>query len=68
MVQVFKTIEIVLDGEHIIQNLTFGVDDEAVMLVLCKVDSDIDHTDTSNRKIFNAVQDPQDTLRFVTSC
>ena len=42
-VQAFKTIEIIWNGEHIMQNLTFGVDDKAVMLVLCDVDSDIDH-------------------------
>ena len=45
--QIFKAIHAVLYGKYIVQNFAVGVYDKAVMLVLCYVDSDINHNDTS---------------------
>ena len=62
--QIFKAIYVVLNGEHIIQNFTVGVCDKAVILVLCYVDSDINHY-----RYFQVIFDTVwDSTEHFTSC
>lgn len=49
--QIVKPVYVVLYCKNIVQNLTLGINDKAVMLVLCNVDSDINHNDTPFRFI-----------------
>ena len=43
-------------GKYIVQNLTVGVCDKAVMLVLCNIDSDINHNRYLAVCLFDAVR------------
>ena len=54
--QIFKAIHVVLYGKHIVQNLAVGVCDKAVMLVLCNIDSDINHNRYLAVCLFDAVR------------
>ena len=62
--KVFKTIHVVLYGKNIIKNLYVGVYDKAIVLVLCNVDSDINHNKIPP-SIFDAVWD---STEHFTSC
>ena len=49
-----KTVPVVGNGEHIGQHFTFRTEDKAVVLVLCHINSNANHDDTSRVKIYDA--------------
>ncbi|MEE1189190.1 MAG: hypothetical protein UHN41_00305 [Bacteroidales bacterium] len=51
MKKMFKTLFTVTNGKDIGKNLAFGTYDEAIVLVLCNINSNKDHVNTSDRFI-----------------
>ena len=58
--QSVESFQIVGDGEHIRQNHTLGAEDEAVVFILGHIDTNANHSNTSNGKF--VMLHPQNTL------
>ena len=54
IVQKFKSVHTVGNGEGIREYLTFRVHDETVMFVLLDIDTDVNHIDISEKRIIDA--------------
>ena len=52
--QALEPIPVVGNGEHIGQHLALRAENEAIMLVLRHIDSNLKHGDTSRIKIYDA--------------
>ena len=49
-----EAISIIGNGKHIGENLALLAENEAVVLVLCYIDSNANHDDTSKMMIYDA--------------
>ena len=58
--QGIESIQVIGDSEHICQDFSFRVEDEAVMLVLRDIDTNRNHSKTSNGRF--VMLHPQNTL------